>query len=196
MEELDVSAVLEKARHGEQDAVEQLFPLVYRQLQDTARQELRRWRPGDTMNTTALVHEAYLKLVGKAELELQDRQHFFALAAKAMRQIVVDYARRRQAEKRGRPEDHLPLDEGKAEAQRHQQAEEVLALDQALHRLADRSERLARLVELRYFAGLTFEETAEALELSRRTVHREWRKARAFLFRELGGDLLQDVAQT
>ena len=179
-----MSAILASARRGDANAVEQLYPLVYAQLHQTAKRELRRWRPGDTMNTTALVHEAYIKLVGRNELDLQDRNHFFALASTAMRQIVVDYARRRSAVKRGRGEEHLSLDERRIAAA-NEGAEEILALEQALKKLADRNERLARLVELRYFGGLTLEETADALELSLRTVHREWRKARAFLFREL-----------
>lgn len=177
--------MLAAARRGDRTAVERLFPVVYAQLRRAASWELRRWRPGDTLNTTALVHEAYIKVLGRAQLEVQDRHHFYALAAKAMRQIVVDHARKRQAQKRGGDEAPITLHDSRHGADAR--AVEVLALDRALEALAIRSERLARLVELRFFGGFTFDETAEMLGLSRRTAHRDWRKARAFLYKELGG---------
>lgn len=187
MEQEEILEILAAAREGDEDAVERLFPLVYAQLRGTARGQLRRWRPGNSLNTTALVHEAYIKLVGRSQLEVKDRHHFFALAARAMRQIVVDHARSRQAKKRGGEWAPVTLRESQQGADGR--GVEVLALDRALEALSRRSERLGKLVELRFFGGFTFEETAEVLGLSRRTAHRDWRKARAFLYSELGGEL-------
>ena len=160
--------------------------MVYAQLRGSARRELRRWRPGGTLNTTALVHEAYIKLVGRSHLEINDRHHFFALASRAMRQIVVDHARSRQAQKRGGEERPLTLHESR-QGGAETRAVDVLGLNSALEALTRRSERLAQLVELRFFGGLTAEEAAEVLGLSLRTTHRDWRKARAFLYDALGG---------
>ncbi len=186
MDEGEIQEILAAARGGDDTAAERLFPLVYKQLRGTARRQLRRWRPGDSLNTTALVHEAYIKLLGRSKLEVQDRHHFFALAARAMRQIVVDHARGRSAQKRGGNDAPVTLHESKQGAETR--VVEVLALDRALEALTRRSERLAKLVELRFFGGFTFEESAEVLGLSRRTAHRDWRKARAFLYNELGGE--------
>ena len=185
LEQEEILEILAAARRGDEDAVERLFPMVYTQLRHSARRELRKWRPGGTLNTTALVHEAYIKLVGRSRLDLQDRNHFFALSATAMRQIVVDHARRRRAQKRGGDETPLPIHEsrlGKNEADL-----DVLDLDRALEALTSRSQRLGKLVELRFFGGLTFDEAADVLGMSKRTAHRDWRKARAFLYAELGG---------
>lgn len=139
-------------------------------------------RFGETLNTTAVVHETYLKLVGARRVQAEDREHFFALAARAMRQILVDHARRQNASKRGGdagpPEDAAKV----AVAER---SVEVLALNEALGKLEGIEDRLGRVVELRFFGGLSVEETAEVLDLSPRTVKRDWRRARAFLWREL-----------
>jgi RNA polymerase sigma factor (TIGR02999 family) len=164
--------------------MDRIFALVYRELRVLAHRQLGRGRTSETLSTTALVHEVYLKLAHNRGAAPNDRGHFFAVAARAMRQIVVDYARRRGAEKRGggvRPE--VLDDERMGFAA---QVEEVLAVDTALTRLEALDARLGRLVELRFFAGLSVEETAEALSTSERTVKRDWRKARAFLARELG----------
>ena len=185
MEQGEILEILAAARRGDEDAIERLFPLVYAQLRRTASWELRKWQPGGTLNTTALVHEAYIKLVGNTQLELQDRNHFFALAARAMRQIVVDHARSSGAQKRGGEEKPLTLHESRLGSKGG--PVDVLALNQALEALSSRSERLGKLVELRFFGGFTFEETADVLGLSRRTAHRDWRKARAFLYNELEG---------
>ena len=160
-----------------------LLPLIYEDLRLRAHQQLRRRRPGQTLDTTALVHEAYLKLVDQSQADYLDRCHFFAAAAMAMRHILVDRARRHAARKRGGAGLQVTLDSALLQVQA--KAVEILALDEALRSLAGVDERLARLVELRFFGGLTLDETAEALQVSTRTVQREWRMARAFLHRTL-----------
>lgn len=164
-----------------------LFPLLYDELYAMAHRQLGRFRPGQTLNTTALVHEAYLKLVKQDAATYQDRQHFFAVAARAMRQIILDYARKRCAGKRGGGVAPTLLDQLDGAALRvAAQAEAILALDQALARLATLDERLVRVVELRFFAGLSVEETAQVLGVSTPTVKRDTRAARAFVYRNMG----------
>lgn len=181
--EPEITGLLAAMRRGDPAAVGRLMPLVYDELHALARRRLRGSPAGRTLNTTALVHEAYLKLVAPGRAEWQDRVHFLAVAATAMRYIVVDYARRRSAEKRGAGLPHTSLEAEKLGVEGR--SVEVLALDQALERLAGVSDRLARVVELLFFGGLTEEEAAEALGVSDRTVRRDWRKARAFLSRAL-----------
>lgn len=174
------------ARFGGRDALDALFPLVYQELQGLARHQLRRFRPGDTLNTTALVHEAYIKIVDQSRASFHDRKHFFTVAALAMRQIVVDYARRRAADKRGGGARHSLLDDLDGSAVPVEaQAVALVRLDAALTRLGGLDERLVRVVELRFFAGVTVEEAAELLEISTATVKRDTRAARAFLVREM-----------
>jgi RNA polymerase sigma factor (TIGR02999 family) len=162
-----------------------LFQVLYAELRTAARRQLARGNPGDTLNTTALVHEAYLKLIRVGEGGWRDRGHFFALAARAMRQIAIDHARRAAAEKRGGAVVVVSLDTLDVPDLAH--ADDLLLLEQALDRLEAVDSDLARLVELRFYAGLTVDETAEALGVSARTIKREWRKARAFLFDAIGG---------
>jgi RNA polymerase sigma factor (TIGR02999 family) len=181
----DITQLLAAARGGERGAMDRVFTIVYRELRALARRQLRRGPPGATLRTTALVHEAYLKLARRADVAPQDRVHFFATAARAMRQVLVDYVRERQAQKRGGGAAALVLDEGLVGSDGD--AHDVLALDVALHKLATLDERLAQLVELRFFVGLSEEEAAEVLALSVRTVRRDWRRARAFLHVELAG---------
>jgi RNA polymerase sigma factor (TIGR02999 family) len=186
----EITNLLAAARQGDGGAASRLLELVYDELRAMARRQLRRRRPGQTITTTALVHETYLKLVDHDGIPWQDRSHFFAVAALAMRHILVDSARRRIAKKRGGEDVRITLDEwrlGDAEPDAEGRAIEVLAVDRALTSLAALNERLSQLVELRFFAGLTEEETAEVLGTSERTVRRDWRKARAFLFQALGG---------
>ena len=161
------------------------FAAVYDDLRVLARRHVRRLHPGETLRTTALVHETYLKLSRGRPLAVQDRAHFFALASRAMRQVLVDAARTRRAAKRGG--DALPasLDEGALRVDAV--GEEILDLDRALARLAEIDPRAASVVEWRYFGGLSEPEIAEALGVTERTVRRDWRQARAFLFRELAG---------
>jgi RNA polymerase sigma factor (TIGR02999 family) len=181
----DVTELLIAHRDGSPDAFDRLVPLVYEDLRRIARIQLRRVRGGDTLDTGALVNEAYLRLVDQTRASWRDRGHFFAVAAIAMRQIVVDHARRRTRLKRGGDKAIVPLDEANEPGSR--EAAHVLEVDLALKKLAARDERLARVVECRYFAGLTEEETAAALGVSIRTAQREWFKARAWLRSELGG---------
>jgi RNA polymerase sigma factor (TIGR02999 family) len=179
-----VTQLLAAHRAGEPEAFGQLVHLVYQDLRRIARGQRRRMGGGDTLNTTALVHEAYAKLVAHDGLPLEDRGHLMAVAAVAMRQLLVDYARHRAAGKRGGGASHTPVDEIADALGRD--ARHILDLDMALHRLAAREPRQARVVECRYFAGLNEQETADALALSVRTVQREWLKARAWLREELG----------
>jgi RNA polymerase sigma factor (TIGR02999 family) len=165
-------------REGERGALDRLFPLVYAELRERAHHQLARRRPGDTLSTTALVNEAYLKLTGSAHQSYNDRVHFFAVASRAMRQILVDYARRTTAAKRGGLVVSLDPDQLGDPGR----AEELVALDEALARLERLDGRLARTVELRFFGGLSVEEAADALGVSPRTVKRDWRRARANLF--------------
>ena len=178
----EITLLLAELRDGEKRALDRLFPLVYDELHARAARERRRQSPGETLSTTVLVHEVYLKFADAAVLEVEDRRHFFALAARAMRQIVLDHARRRLARKRGAGLRLVTLDPADpAGAAAAVDPADLLALDQALTCLAELDERLARMVELRFFAGLSVEETAELMEVSPRTVKRDWRKARAFL---------------
>jgi RNA polymerase sigma factor (TIGR02999 family) len=186
----EITGLLAAARQGDGRATHRLMALVYDELRAMARRQLRGRRPGQTITTTALVHEAYLKLVDRESVTWQDRSHFFSVAALAMRHILVDSARRRVAKKRGGEDVRVTLDEfrlGGEEPDAEARAIEVLAVDRALASLAALNERLSLLVELRFFAGLSEEETAQVMGTSERTVRRDWRKARAFLFQALGG---------
>ena len=179
-----ITRLLRAHHEGDRDAFDELVPLVYDRLRRIARgQRVRRGR-GQTLDTTSLVHEAYVRLVDETGVDWQDRSHFFAVCARAMRRILVDYARERTAQKRGGGRPHLTLEPERMGTE--QQAEHVLAVDRALETLASFNERLARLVECRYFAGLTEQETADALGVSLRTVQRDWTRARAWLLKELG----------
>lgn len=181
-----VTLALRAARDGDQAALAEAFRLVYDEIRAIAHVRVMRQGLGGTMDTTAVVHEAYLKLVRRGELSLDDRQHFLAVASLAMRQILLDHARKHLAIRRGAGAVHVPLDE--ADAVVEAQARDLIALDQALTRLAEVDGQLARVVELRFFGGLSVEETAAALGVSEPTVKRAWRRARDFLQRELTGD--------
>ncbi len=185
METEDVTRLLQAARSGDSRALDELYPLVYQDLHGVAHRALLGEAPADTLNTTALVHEAYLKLHGAARFEPQDRRHFFAVAARAMRQIIVDHARRRAAEKRGGSQKRVDLDAATLAASDSGAA--ILALEDALRKLSELDERLGRVVELRFFGGLSVEETADVLGVDARTVKRDWRKARAVLYLTLEG---------
>lgn len=184
----EITRLLAAARQGDAGAIDRLMVLVYDELRAIAHRQLRRRRPGQTLDTTSLAHEAYLKLVGPGGADWQERHHFFSVAAIAIRHILVDAARRRAARKRGGEALRVTFDElASIQKDLGADAVEILALDEALTSLAALNERLSRLVELRFFAGLTEEETAEVLGTSERTVRRDWRKARAFLFYALNG---------
>jgi len=176
----EITRLLASISEGDRDALNRLFPVVYGELRALAHRQLAGLRPGDTLQTTALVHEVYLKLLGTARPQWNDRRHFFAVASRAMRQISVDYARTRAAQKRGGNAPVLTLDEQHLPVA--DRAHELVLLDRALTELESLSERPARVLELRFFGGLSVEETAAVMNMSERTVKREWQKARAFLF--------------
>jgi len=183
----EITELLRGLSRGRRDALDHLMPIVYDQLRRIAHGQLRSERAGHTLNTTALVHEAYLRLVDIREVEWRDRAHFFAMSARLMRRILIDYARARTREKRGGGDVPVPLAEAPAvPAMPVRHADDLLALDEALRRLETRNERQCRVVECRCFAGLTVEETAAALGTSSATVKRDWAFSRAWLNRELG----------
>ena len=179
----DITSQLLAWRAGEASAQESLFPLVYAELRRIAHRQMAGERSEHTLDTTGLVHEAYLKLVDQTRVDWRDRAHFFAVAALAMRRILVDYARRHRREKRGGGRDPVSLDEGAVSLE--ERADNLVALDEALTRLGELSPRLSRVVECRFFGGLTEEEIAEALGVTTRTVKRDWAKARGWLYQEL-----------
>ena len=179
-----VTQLLHKWSQGDESALDKLIPIVYDELRRQAANYMRRERPGQSLQTTALVHEAFLKLVNQRAVEWQNRNHFFAIAAHVMRRILVDHARQHQAEKRGGAAlTMLPIDDTDVSVEEPEV--DLVALDQALERLALLDEQQSRVVELRFFSGLSVEETAEALNVSTRTIKREWRAAKAWLLREL-----------
>jgi RNA polymerase sigma factor (TIGR02999 family) len=178
-----VTRLLELWGGGDGEALDELFPLIYDELRRLAAHLLRRERAGHTLDTTALVHEAYVRLTGRREASVKDRAHFVAVAAQAMRRILVDHARRHQADKRIAPADKVPLDHAPLLAVNP--GVDVLALNHALSKLSEVNPRQTRVIELRYFAGLTNDEVAEVLEVSVATVERDWHAARLWLRRQL-----------
>jgi RNA polymerase sigma factor (TIGR02999 family) len=180
----DVTRILSAIEHGDPRAAEQLLPLVYDELRKLAAQKLAHEKPGQTLQATALVHEAYLRLIGPDETRSWDgRAHFFAAAAESMRRILVEDARRKRTLRRGG--DRRRRDFDLAEPAAPERADDLLALDDALDALAAKDQRKAELVKLRYFAGLTMEQTAQALGISPATAHRDWNYARAWLHRAI-----------
>ncbi len=173
-----------KDRLSREEALEQLLPVVYDELRALAGARLRRERPDHSLQPTALVHEAYIRLVGWDQRTWSDRAQFYRAAAEAMRRILIDHARGRARGKRGGGRARVDLED--ANLATWDDPDDVLALDEALHRLMEQDPRAAEIVQLRFFAGLSVDETAKALELSVRTVHREWKFARTWLFRALG----------
>jgi RNA polymerase sigma factor (TIGR02999 family) len=180
-----VTFLLSRWREGDQEALDSLMPLVYEELRHLARHYLQQERPDHTLQSTALVNEAYVRLVGNAPPQWESRAHFFGVAARLMRQILVDHARNHAAVKRGENPVKLTLSEGLFAAK--QASLDLLALDAALNRLAEVSPQQSQIVELRFFSGLTIDDTAEALAISPATVKRNWTMARAWLFREMSG---------
>jgi RNA polymerase sigma factor (TIGR02999 family) len=179
-----ITALLKEIGGGGRAAVDRLFPVLYQELKGIARRQLRRERPNHTLSATALVNEAYVKLVGLDQLTWQNRAHFLAVAAQAIRRILVDYAVATKAQKRGGERQRVLLDE--AQLPSEWPVEQLIAIDTQLDRLEALNARLARVVECRFFSGMSIEETAHALDSSPATVKRDWRLARAWLHRELG----------
>ena len=179
----DVTQLLVNWSQGDQGALEQLMPLVYGELRRLASSYLRRERSNHTLQSTALVHEAFMRLVKQQDVQWRNRAHFYAIAAQMIRRILVDYARSQHADKRGAGAVKLELDE--AMAVPHQPEIDLLGLNDALDQLAELDPRQSRVVELRFFAGLSIEETAEVMHLSPASIKREWNTARAWLFRQM-----------
>jgi RNA polymerase sigma-70 factor (ECF subfamily) len=179
----EVTQLLAAWREGDQGALDKLMPLVYDELRRIASRYMKREHAGHTLQTTALVNEAYLRMVGQQNVDWQNRAHFFGVAASVMRHLLVDRARANGRVRRGENPQRVPLDEGAVVSE--QKGEELLALDEALTRLNEIDDRKVKIVELRYFSGLSAEETAEVLGVSEITVKREWLKAKAWLYRAL-----------
>ncbi len=185
-----VTRLLTRVRRGEGGAEEDLFEHVYAELRQRARGQRKRWKGDPSLKTTALAHEAYLKLVGPEEQSWEGRSHFFAVAATAMRQILLNQARRKRAQKRGGDAPVLSLEKlreemGREVAMTEERAEVLVVLEEALKQLEEERPRMARVVECRFFAGMTIEETAEALSVSGSTVSRDWKTAKTWLYREM-----------
>ena len=180
----NITHLLKEWSDGDRQALDELTPLVYEELRQQAARYLRKERPGHSLQATALINEAFLRLIDVKNVQWQNRAHFFGIAANLMRRILVDHARRRDAEKRGGTQMRLTLDDAFAIAK--EPAVDLLAIDEALDRLAAIDEQQARVVELRFFSGLSVEETAAALGVSPKTVKRDWSVARAWLRREIG----------
>lgn len=186
-----VTRLLHDLRGGNQDALEQLLPLVYAELHEVARRQRRRWEGDETLNTTALVHEAYLRLVDQTSPQWENRPHFLAVAARAMRQILIDYAKAKRAAKRAGGQRQIPLHEIEATLRgggeiAAAESEALVALDASLRRLEQHDPKQSRIVECRFFGGMTIGDTAVALGVSPATVKRGWAMAQAWLYRDLG----------
>jgi len=182
----NLTGLLIEWRQGDKAALDKLTPLVYDELRRIAHRYVQRERDGHTLQTTALVNEAYLRLAGQQKIEWQSRAHFFAVTAQVMRHVLIDHARRRHYAKRGGDLQQVSLEDAAMMSQ--QRAAELVALDEALDELAKLDPRKSRVVELRYFGGLSLEETAEVLEISLMTVRRDWRAAKAWLYKAVMGN--------
>jgi RNA polymerase sigma factor (TIGR02999 family) len=181
-----VTELLNRARSGDSSALENVFPLIYGELHDLAERQLRHERDGHTLSPTALVHEAYMRLVDYTRMEWTGRVHFMAVASTAMRRVLVDHARGRQSLKRGGGRRRVSLDS--IQLGMDEQVDLLIAVDTALERLAEHDARQARVVECRFFGGMTEEDTAEALGIGLRTVKRDWARAKSWLYRELSDE--------
>jgi RNA polymerase sigma factor (TIGR02999 family) len=180
----EITGILHQWNSGSRDALDKLLPFIYDELHRQAANYLRRERPDHTLQTTALINEAYLKLIDQREVNWENRTHFFAIAAQSMRRILVDYAKAKHRAKRGGGDIQITLDESTL-ATPDEKSIDLIALDEALNHLAAKDEQQARVVELRYFSGLNLEETAKVLGISRTTAARDWAMAKAWLHREL-----------
>ena len=179
-----ITQLLKQWSNGDAEVLDDLMPLVYVELRRQASSYLRRERSNHTLQPTALINEAYLKLIDQRDVKWQNRAHFFAIAAQAMRRILVDYARERKREKRGGAAENLPIEEA-AFVISKEKSIDLVALDEALNKLAKFDERQAKVVELRYFSGLSIDETAEVLNVSNVTIRRDWNMAKAWLLQEI-----------
>lgn len=183
----EITQMLIELTDGNQEVVNRILPHIYDELRRLAGSYLRRERSDHTLQPTALVHEAYMKLIDQRQVKWQNRAHFFGIAAQVMRRILMDHARKHIAEKRGGDAEKLPLEE-EILIVSHERSAELVALDDALHGLAEMDEQKARIVELRYFGGLSIEETAEVMGVSVPTINRQWRTAKAWLYSQITGE--------
>jgi len=181
----EVTRILAAIERGDVRAVDELFPLVYQELRQLAAQRMSKERPGQTLQATALVHEAYIRLVGVEAQNWKSRTHFFAAAAEAMRRILIDNARRKKRLKHGGAHKRIDFDDAALAKDKVSSADELIALDETLEKLRQEEPVIAELVKLRYFAGLTIEQAAQMLDISCRTANRYWAYARAWLYQEI-----------
>ena len=181
----EITQILQDWSDGKREALDELMPLVYQELRLQASRYLRKERRDHTLQTTALINEAYLKLIDQKNVKWQNRAHFFGISAQAMRRILVDHARSKHREKRGGDAEKISLEDAGVVVAQENRSVDLIALDEALTKLAKMDEQKARIVELRYFSGLSVEETAEVMTVSTNTVERHWTMAKAWLHREL-----------
>ncbi len=186
----EITQILSRWNEGDKEAIDALIPLVQRELDLIARRYLRRESPGHTLQTAALVNEAYIKMIDQNRMKWQNRSHFFAVAAMIMRRILIEHARRNLRHKRGGGVARISLDEERIDISDERSAD-LIALDEALNRLAEEDPQKARLVELRFFGGLSIEETAAILGVGTATVNRQWRLIKAWLYQEITGEGVQ-----
>lgn len=182
----EVSHLLNKLKEGEDGVYDELYPLIYDKLKSIANMHMRRQYSSHTLSRTELVHETYLKIIDQDNIKVNDRNHFLAIASKCMRQILIDYARKKNAKKRGGKENDLTYVEG-IYSTFDEKAQELIDIDDALKKLSTLNERLSTVVEMRFFGEMNIQQTAEALEVSESTVKRDWLKARGWLYKELKG---------
>ncbi|MEQ8523327.1 sigma-70 family RNA polymerase sigma factor [Gracilimonas sp.] len=186
MKKEEVTQLLQRLKSGENKVYEQLYPLIYGELKQLAYRHMRHQRDDHTLSKTELVHEAYLKMIDQSNISFTDKSHFLAIASKCMRQILIDHARKKHAQKRGgKNKDLTYIDE--LFSKQKKQAKELIDIDDALNELEKLNSRLAKVVEMRFFGEMTIEDTAEALSISKSTVKRDWMKARGWLYKELKG---------
>lgn len=182
-ERTNITQLLQEARTGKKKAIDLLYPEVYNQLRNIAERQLAFEAEDHTLQKTSLVHELYLKLIDQGEVEWEDRAHFFAIASGCMRQILVDYARKKSAEKRGGKHTGITLDEDRLNVDQH--AEELIEMNDLIDKLSQYNERRSKVVEMRFFGGMTIPEISEVLNVNSRTVDRDWAKAKTWLYSEL-----------
>ena len=186
----DISLLLQKVQDGDEAALNELFPLVYEELHSIAQKQRQKWQGDYTLNTTALVHEAYIKLINQKDAQWNNKSHFYGVASKAMRHILINYAKHRKRKKRGGDQPKLSLEENKIAIENvitldEDRADTLLAMDRALNKLEKMSSRQAKIVECRFFGGLSIADTAEALGVSPATVKRGWAMAQTWLYQEM-----------
>lgn len=186
MKKEEVTQLLHRLKSGENEVYEKLYPLIYDELKQLAYRHMKNQRPDHTLSKTELVHEAYLKMTDQSEINFSDKSHFLAISSRCMRQILIDHARKKHAEKRGgKNKDLTYIDE--LFSRQKQKSKELIDIDTALYELEKLNDRLVKIVEMRFFGEMTIEDTAEALDISKSTVKRDWAKARGWLYKELKG---------